>query len=74
MKKIIYSIPFLLFDPCIFRDNIFSQSCCYSGWNFRAPITVFNGNASAQTNFEIADTINTQALISAGKMKNDGLP
>jgi hypothetical protein len=53
-------------------NTLYSQSCCYSGWLYRVPITVVNPNASALTNFEVRDTINTQALITAGKMKNDG--
>lgn len=52
--------------------SVYSQSCCYQGWLYRVPITIVNPNASVLTNFEIMDTINTQALITAGKMKNDG--
>lgn len=48
-------------------------SCtCFPGWKYKVPIVVSNPNASGFTNFEVGDTINTQALITAGKMKADG--
>jgi hypothetical protein len=46
---------------------------CLSGWQFQAPITIDNStNASALTNFQVAVTLNTSALVSAGKMRSDG--
>lgn len=70
IKKITYS--FLTLLLLIAAPDIISQSCCYNGWLYRAPITIVNPNAAPISAFEIKDTINTQALISAGKMKNDG--
>lgn len=61
---------FVLFFAINSVFQIYSQ-CCYRGWNYRTPLTIINNNPS-QLNFEIADTINTQALISSGKMKPDG--
>jgi hypothetical protein len=61
---------FVLFFAINSVFQIYSQ-CCYRGWNYRTPLTIINNNSS-QLNFEIADTINTQALISSGKMKPDG--
>ncbi|HEY3249978.1 MAG TPA: DUF2341 domain-containing protein [Ignavibacteria bacterium] len=35
-------------------------------------ITITNSNGSSYLNFQVRDSVNTQALISAGKMKADG--
>ena len=53
--------------------QIYSQGCnCFTGWLYRVPVTITNSNASAYTNFEVRDSINTAALVTAGKMKADG--
>ena len=53
--------------------GLLSQPCnCLNGWAYRSPVVVGNTNATAYNFFEIKDTINTQALIAAGKMKADG--
>jgi hypothetical protein len=70
-KKLLFIFLPLLLLLLVFSTEVISQ-CCYNGWNFRAPLTVVNPNTSAITNFEVMDTINTLALITAGKMKNDG--
>ncbi|MBZ0203533.1 MAG: DUF2341 domain-containing protein [Ignavibacteria bacterium] len=57
----------------VFTKVLISQNCnCLNGWIYRAPLVVTNPNASAYTAFEVKDTINTLALITAGKMKADG--
>lgn len=45
---------------------------CYSGWNYRMPVTITNTNATALSNHEVQLSINTSALISAGKMQAQG--
>lgn len=67
-KKLLLAFSMLLL---LVSSEVISQ-CCYNGWLYRAPVTIVNPNASPITAFEIKDTINTQVLISAGKMKNDG--
>ncbi len=42
---------------------------CLPDWKYRTDITVTNPNASPFTNFQIKIIVNTQALISAGKLK-----
>lgn len=55
---------------------IFAQEAaavvCLPEWKYQRPITVTNANASAYTNFQVKITVNTQALISAGKMNING--
>jgi hypothetical protein len=43
-----------------------------SGWAYRRPITVTNNTASALTNYQVLVIIDTQTLISQGKMRSDG--
>ena len=68
MKRIYLFIAVLFLYQAL-SETLYSQ-CCFSGWSYRALVSVVNNNP-AQVNFEISDTINTQALISGGKMKND---
>jgi hypothetical protein len=52
--------------------SINAQSCnCLPGWQYRLTITISNNNPSAYSNIEVRNIVNTQALISAGKMRND---
>ena len=55
---------------------IFAQEAaavvCLPEWKYQRPITVTNANASVYTNFQVKVTVNTQALISAGKMNING--
>ncbi len=41
-------------------------------WKYRRVLYVFNFTPQVLNNFQVLFTTNTQALISAGKMKNDG--
>lgn len=45
---------------------------CLPGWRYNRSITVNNSNASTYTNFQVKLTVNTQALIAAGKMQANG--
>ena len=64
---------FILIACILGLYNINAQSCnCLPGWQYRLTITVSNNNAGIYSNFEVKLIINTQQLISAGKMKADG--
>jgi hypothetical protein len=44
-----------------------------TGWQYRRPITINNSsNSNSLTDYQISVTLNTQSLISAGKMRSDG--
>jgi hypothetical protein len=43
-----------------------------SGWAYRRPITITNNITSALTNYQVLIIIDTQTLISQGKMRSDG--
>jgi hypothetical protein len=44
-----------------------------SGWTYRRPITINNSsNSNALTDYQVLITLDTQSLISAGKMRSDG--
>lgn len=45
---------------------------CFTGWQYQLPITVTNPNATPLSNHQVNVILNTQALISAGKMNVDG--
>ena len=73
MKK---SIRFLVITSCFLASlvttKVNAQSGCLPGWQYYTPVTVSNSNASALADFQVNLTINTQALIGAGKMNVDG--
>ena len=67
MKRIIY----LLF-ALVFSFNLFSQPCL-TGFDYRTSIAVDNSsNPNLLTDFQIKLTLNTSALVSAGKLRADG--
>jgi len=43
-----------------------------SGGRYRKPITITGSTAGAQTNYQVLVTVDTQSLISAGKMQSTG--
>jgi uncharacterized protein DUF2341/type IX secretion system substrate protein len=45
---------------------------CNCGWQYKVPITVTNLGASMLTNYQVSITVNTQALVTAGKMLATG--
>jgi gliding motility-associated-like protein len=67
MRKRLLLISLLIF---CFRNS--ASAICLPGWSYNRPITVTNSNASAYTNFQVKLIVNTQALISAGKMNING--
>ncbi len=73
MKYNTYILLFVCIFSVIFLNTVNSQSCnCVPGWDYKMTITVTNNNPSAYTNIEVRNSVNTQALISSGKMKPDG--
>ncbi|MEO8514239.1 MAG: DUF2341 domain-containing protein [Ignavibacteria bacterium] len=72
MKTIkLFVLIIILFS--VISQKSYSQNCnCLNGWSYRAPIVITNPNATVFSAFEVKDTINTLALVTAGKMKADG--
>ncbi|MBL8017707.1 MAG: DUF2341 domain-containing protein [Ignavibacteria bacterium] len=71
MKRILTIIVLMLL--ALAGTEIQAQPCnCLTGWSYRSPMVVSNTNATPYNFFEIKDTINTLALVTAGKMKADG--
>lgn len=57
----------------ILTNVLFSQSNnCYSNWNYSTPITINSTNSIALDSFEVKLSLNTSALINAGKMQVGG--
>ncbi|HHG85515.1 MAG TPA: IPTL-CTERM sorting domain-containing protein [Bacteroidetes bacterium] len=48
-----------------------SAQCC-TGYAYSQEITISNPNSSILTNFQVEFLLNTQALVTAGKMRTDG--
>lgn len=46
--------------------------CSLTGYSYRLPITISNPNSSALSNHQVRLTVNTQSLVSAGKMLASG--
>lgn len=68
MKKI-----FTLLSAAMLLSYSYSTAQeCFSDWDYRMPITISNGNASALSNHEVKIQVNTAALVSAGKMNASG--
>lgn len=62
---------FLLF-PLIFSGILAFGQNCMTAWQYQTPVTVTNPNATVLGDFQVNLTINTQALISAGKLNANG--
>jgi len=45
---------------------------CYSGFNYRLPVYVDNSSNAEEKALQISITLNTSALVSAGKMQSSG--
>lgn len=45
---------------------------CLTAYQYRVPVSVNNTNGTQLNNFQVQLTLNTQALVSAGKMRIDG--
>ncbi len=50
---------------------IYAQDWYNTSWAYRLPITIHENSGSNLTNFQVHIIVNTQALISAGKMNPD---
>ncbi len=62
-----------VFFTAFFATNVaYSQTGCYPDWSYKAPVSVTNPNSLTLTNHQVLITLNTQALISSGKMNMDG--
>lgn len=63
---------FALFICALGLGSVSAQTSCLSGWQYHVPISLTNSNSNALSNHQVLVTVNTQALIGAGKMKADG--
>lgn len=73
MRTKIYFLVIACLFVFSFLNKGYTQSCnCLPGWQYVTAINISNPNAAAYSDFEVRDSINTLALISAGKMKADG--
>jgi Domain of unknown function (DUF2341) len=52
--------------------NMSAIAQCNCTWQYRTPITVTNLGATALTDYQVSITVNTQALVTAGKMQASG--
>ena len=66
IKKLLFSIISIAFLIEV------DAATCLTNWKYSTDITVTNPNAGPYTNFQIKVIVNTQALISVGKMKANG--
>ncbi len=65
-KKLIFLIVILA------GSKMSSMAQCNCAWQYKMPVTVTNLGATAQTDYQVSITVNTQALVSAGKMLASG--
>jgi len=65
MKKIPYTIAIFLL--------LFSlkAEAALDGWSYKAQVTITNSTATALVDYQVLLTLNTQSLVSAGKMQSD---
>ncbi|MEM5816122.1 MAG: DUF2341 domain-containing protein, partial [Candidatus Aenigmatarchaeota archaeon] len=71
MKRKEIFLTFLFFTIFIYSLSLsFSQSWL-SGWQYRIPITITERSKNTLTDYQVLVTINTQNLISQGKMRSD---
>lgn len=61
----------LLAAFCLLFHPLQAQMCLPS-WLYRVPVTVNNAGNGALTNYQVKLTMNTAALVTAGKMRSDG--
>jgi len=66
-KLLIISL-FLIFG---FLLNLNSGYAWLSGWQYRKSINITNSGSTALTDYQVLITMDTQSLISAGKMRSD---
>ncbi|MEM0242929.1 MAG: DUF2341 domain-containing protein [Candidatus Aenigmatarchaeota archaeon] len=71
MKKEKIFLIFLFFTIFIFNFSLSFSQTWLSGWQYRIPITIRENSGNTLTDYQILVTINTQNLISQGKMRSD---
>ncbi|MEM5881933.1 MAG: DUF2341 domain-containing protein [Candidatus Aenigmatarchaeota archaeon] len=71
MKKEKIFLIFLFFTIFIFNFSLSFSQTWLSGWQYRIPITIRENSGNTLTDYQVLVTINTQNLISQGKMRND---
>jgi len=52
--------------------NLNAKAQCNCAWLYKVPVTVNNLGSTALTNYQVSVTLNTAALVSAGKMQASG--
>ncbi|HHG83105.1 MAG TPA: DUF2341 domain-containing protein, partial [Bacteroidetes bacterium] len=70
MKTTLLSSLLVLF--VLVNGTLFGQNTCFSQWRYNATISVNNLNGVPLNDFQVSFTMNTQALIQAGKMNLNG--
>jgi gliding motility-associated-like protein len=56
----------------LFSIQAAQSATCLPEWKYRSSVTIGNSNATAYTDYQVKIIVNTQALISAGKMNPNG--
>ncbi len=73
MKGIHFSLKaFICTITLLLASETVSAQSCFSNWQYEAPIVISNGNAAVLNDHQVNLTVNTQSLISSGKMNMDG--
>ncbi|RDD52553.1 DUF2341 domain-containing protein [Nanoarchaeota archaeon NZ13-N] len=70
MKNRLFKVFVVLFSLLLISLPVYAQ-WWDTNWKYRVPITIKENSGSNLTNYQVNITINTQALISAGKMRAD---
>gem|GEM_PF-6287439 len=68
MKKVLLT---LILSLTLSLGSMTAQNNCFGDWRYITPVTVTNPNGQL-TDFQVKITLNSQALIAAGKMNADG--
>ena len=70
MKKLILVVAIFVFFYCVFP--VFLMGGWLFAWNYRKALTINNNsNSNSLTDYQVLTTLNTQSLISSGKMRSD---
>jgi hypothetical protein len=71
MKKITKFAIFLIFFSFIFLLQIQNAYASLGSWQYRRAINITSSLSTALTDYQVLITLNTQTLISQGKMRDD---
>jgi hypothetical protein len=70
MKKLILLVAIFVFFYCVFP--VFLMGGWLFAWNYRKALTINNtSNSNSLTDYQVLTTLDTQSLISSGKMRSD---